>query len=151
MASHWPFGHLQPKLWAKEGPGVKPAIWLSITKSRESTSSQHPIWECNTSLERAQRGIQLWFRPRRDPTLQLGVMSSQSPGTPPETVSGQFRDSNLGVPRKRATSMEPRWRGTENTIRGKVVASPESRPWWVKWIQMPVACPNTQRVFPNAN
>jgi hypothetical protein len=25
------------------------------------------------------------------------------------------------------------------------VASPESRPWWVKWVQMPVACPNTQR------
>ncbi len=23
MASHWPFGHLSPKLWAKEGPGVK--------------------------------------------------------------------------------------------------------------------------------
>jgi len=23
MASHVPFGHLQPKLWAKEGPGVK--------------------------------------------------------------------------------------------------------------------------------
>jgi hypothetical protein len=22
MASHWPFGHLSPKLWAKEGPGV---------------------------------------------------------------------------------------------------------------------------------
>jgi hypothetical protein len=21
MASHWPFGHLSPKLWAKEGPG----------------------------------------------------------------------------------------------------------------------------------
>ncbi len=27
----------------------------------------------------------------------LGVMSSQSPGTPPRTVSGQFRDSNLDV------------------------------------------------------
>jgi hypothetical protein len=26
MASHWPFGHLQPKLWAKEGPGVKLAL-----------------------------------------------------------------------------------------------------------------------------
>jgi hypothetical protein len=25
-------------------------------------------------------------------------MSSQSPGTPPETISGQFRDSNPGVP-----------------------------------------------------
>jgi hypothetical protein len=23
MPSHWQFGHLQPKLWAKEGPGVK--------------------------------------------------------------------------------------------------------------------------------
>jgi len=26
MASHRPFGHLQPKLWAKEGPGVKLAV-----------------------------------------------------------------------------------------------------------------------------
>jgi len=26
MASHWPFGHLSPKLWAKEGPGVKLAV-----------------------------------------------------------------------------------------------------------------------------
>ncbi len=23
MASYWSFGHLQPKLWVKEGPGVK--------------------------------------------------------------------------------------------------------------------------------
>jgi hypothetical protein len=37
MASHWPFGHLQPKLWAKEGPEVKLAISLLTTKSREST------------------------------------------------------------------------------------------------------------------
>jgi len=28
-------------------------------------------------------------------------MSSQSPGTPPGTVLGQFRDSNLGVPEKK--------------------------------------------------
>jgi hypothetical protein len=35
MASHWPFGHFQPKLWAKEGPGVKLALWLPTTKSRE--------------------------------------------------------------------------------------------------------------------
>ncbi len=24
MASHWSFGHLQSKLWTKEGAGVKP-------------------------------------------------------------------------------------------------------------------------------
>ncbi len=23
MASHWSFGHMKPKLWAKERPGVK--------------------------------------------------------------------------------------------------------------------------------
>ncbi len=33
------------------------------------------------------------------------LLSSQSPGTPPGTVSGQFRDSNLGVPGKRAIWM----------------------------------------------
>jgi hypothetical protein len=105
MASHWPFGHLQPKLWAKEGPGVNLAIWLPTIKSRESTSSRPPNWECDTSLKRSRRGLQVWFRPRCDQTLQSGVMSAQSPGTPPGTVSGQFRDFNLGVPGKRAIWM----------------------------------------------
>jgi hypothetical protein len=82
MASHWPFGHLQPKLWAKEGPGVKLAVWLPTTKSRESTSSRPPNWECDTSLKRSGRGLQVWFRPCRDQTSHSGVVSSQSPGTP---------------------------------------------------------------------
>jgi len=69
MASHWPFGHLQPKLWAKEGPGVKLAVWLPTIKSWESTSSQPPNWECNTSLERSRRWLQVWFRPCCDQTL----------------------------------------------------------------------------------
>jgi hypothetical protein len=88
MASHWPFGHLSLKLWAKEGPGVKLAVWLPTTKSRESTSSRPPNWECDMSLERSRRGLQVWFRPRCDQTWQSGVMSSQSPGTPPGTISG---------------------------------------------------------------
>jgi hypothetical protein len=87
MASHWSFGHLQPKLWVKEGPGVKPAIWLPINKSRESTFSPHPIWKCDMALERSQRGLQLWFRPCCHRTLQSGVMSSQSSGTPTGTIS----------------------------------------------------------------
>jgi len=97
MASHWAFGHLSPKLWAKEGPGVKLAVWLLTTKSRESTSSRSPNRECDTSLERSRRGLQVWFRPCCDPILQSGVMSSQSPGTPPGTISGQFWDSISGV------------------------------------------------------
>jgi hypothetical protein len=105
MASHQPFGHLSPKLWAKEGPGVKLAVWLPTTKSRESTSSRPPNEECDTSLKRSWRGLQVWFRPRCDQTWKSGVMSAQSPETPPGTNSGQFRDSNLGVPGKRAIWM----------------------------------------------
>jgi hypothetical protein len=88
MASHWSFGHLQPELWAKERPEVKLAIWLPTTKSRESTSSRHPIRVCNMALKRSRRGLQLWLRPRRDRILQLGVRAVQSSESPIGTISG---------------------------------------------------------------
>jgi hypothetical protein len=88
MASHWSFGHLQPKLWAKEGSGIKLAVWLPTTKSRESTSSRHPIWVYNMALKRSRQGLQLWFRPRCDQTLQSGVMAIQSSGSPIGIISG---------------------------------------------------------------
>jgi hypothetical protein len=93
MASHWAFGHLQPKLWAKEGLGVKLAIWLPTTKSRESTSYQHQIWVCDMALKRSRRGLQLWFRPRCDRTLQSGVMAVQSSGSLVATISGLHFES----------------------------------------------------------
>jgi hypothetical protein len=98
MALHCSFGHLQPKLWAKEGPGVKLAVWLPTTKSQESTSSRDPILECNKVLERSRWGLQLRFRPRCDRTLQSGVMSSQSLGTPTRTISGL----HFGSPKKKS-------------------------------------------------
>jgi hypothetical protein len=51
MASHEPFAHLQPKLWAKEGPGVKLAVSLLTIKSQESTSSRGLIQECDMALK----------------------------------------------------------------------------------------------------
>jgi hypothetical protein len=122
MASHWPFRHLYPKLWAKEGPGVQLAVRLPTTKNRESTSSRPTNQECNTSLERSRRGLQVWFRPRCNQTPQSGVMSSQSPGTPPGTISGQFRDSNPGVPGKSDTRAWVSPRVAEYTIGSMVVA-----------------------------
>ncbi len=122
MASHWPFGHLQTKLWAKEGSGVKLAVWLPTTKSRESTFFRPPNWECDKSLERSRRGLHVWFRPCRDQTLQSGVMSSQSPGTPPGTISGQFRDSNQGVLGKSDIQAWVPRSVTKYTIGSKVVA-----------------------------
>jgi hypothetical protein len=95
MASHWSFGHLKRKLWAKEGSKVKLAIWFLITKSRESISSRHPIWECDISLKRSRRGLQLWFRPRRDRTLQSGVMVVQSFGS----LAGTITRLHFGSPK----------------------------------------------------
>jgi len=144
MASHWPFGHLSPKLWAKEGPGVKLAIWLLTTKSQESTCARCPIRECDTSLERSRRGLQLRLRPCRDPRSGRGVMTSQSPGSREPGHLVGFRDSNLGVPGKKATWMWVQRSIAEYTIWGMVVASLESGPWWVLCVKVPVACPNTQ-------
>jgi hypothetical protein len=91
MASHEPFGHLQPKLWAKEGPGIKLPIWLPTIKSRKSTSSWRLQKECDGSLESFRGELQLWFRPHSNRRLEPEDMSVQSPesstrdsfGTPP--------------------------------------------------------------------
>jgi hypothetical protein len=51
-----------------------------------------------------------------------------------ESQPKEFRDSHLGVSGQRAIWMWPPWRGAEYTIKGKVVASPKSRPAWVLWV-----------------
>jgi hypothetical protein len=81
MASHEPFGHLQHKLWLKEGSGVKLAVWVPTTKSRESTRFWCMQVKCDTLLESSREELQLWFRPCSDPSLGWGVMSVQSPGS----------------------------------------------------------------------
>jgi hypothetical protein len=146
MASHWSFGHLQPKLWAKEGSGVKLAVWLLTTKSRGSTRSQRELGECNTALKSSWRGLQVWFKPRPDRRLGREAMMSQSPESP---KPGQFRDSTLRVPGKSAIRVQVRRKGTENIIGRMVVAPPEPRPWCVMWVRVSpwlVPTPNACRM-----
>jgi hypothetical protein len=45
-----------------------------------------------------------------------------------------FRTPNMGVLKQNDIWVQPSWLGIENTIRGKVMASPKSKPWWVLWI-----------------
>jgi hypothetical protein len=52
-----------------------------------------------------------------------------------ESKPGQFWDSSLGVPGIKAIWMRVPQSNVENTIWGKVVASPKSGPWWIKWVQ----------------
>jgi hypothetical protein len=74
------------------------------------------------ALERSRRGLQLWFRPRRDLTPQSVVMVVQSFGSPAGTISGQFRDSISGVPTKCAIRVPPPPSNAKYTVGNKVVA-----------------------------
>jgi hypothetical protein len=111
MGSHEPFGHLQHKLWQKEGPGVKLVIWFPTTKSRELTQPQCVQVECNTPLESSQwklqialnlvpiRGLNKELCPRKIARVQTG------------TILGLF----LGSPRTKKP-FGCRWRGEAQRI-----------------------------------
>ncbi len=51
-----------------------------------------------------------------------------------ESLIWEFR--HLGVPGQKTIWMWPSWRGTKYTIRGKVVASAKSGPWWILWVRV---------------
>jgi len=67
--------------YGKKRPGVKLAIWLSTTKSRES-SRPRCVVECNTSLESYQGELQIFFRPHPNRRSEQRIMNSQSPRNP---------------------------------------------------------------------
>jgi hypothetical protein len=99
MALHEPFRHLQPKLWAKEGPRVKLVVWLPTTKSRESTQIWRWQVECDTTLKSFQGGLQVWFKPRLDWRSGREVMFAQSLGSPNRDSFGTpFWESREKVP-----------------------------------------------------
>jgi hypothetical protein len=141
MASHWSFGHLQPKLWAKEGPGVKLAIWFPTTKKSGidlfPTFADEVWWGVGKLSSRATTLVETSLQ------SEVGARSCECPKSW-ESNLGQFRDSNLGVSGKRAIRMWLTRSNADNTIWGKVVASPESGRWWVLCVKVPMACPNTQ-------
>jgi hypothetical protein len=143
MASHEPFGHLQPKLWAKEGPGIKLAVWLPTTKSRESTWPRRALasatWRWKTLKESYQIGSDLvpikgWGEKLWWPKVsgvQTGTVSGLhfgSPGT----------KSHLGV--GAAEQCREYYMGEGDGFpQAQAVVSQVSP-------RSPVACPNTKRV-----
>jgi len=126
----WPFGHMQHKLWQKERSGVKLAIWLPTTKGWKSTWPWCVQVECNRPLESSWWELQLCFRPHPNQRSEQIVIVSQSCGSP---SCGSF-ETPPWVTRQKAIRMWVPRGGINNTIWGKVVASPKSEPWWVLWI-----------------
>jgi hypothetical protein len=78
MGLHDPFGHMNHKLWPKEGLGIKLAIWLLTIKSLESTQFPYTQVTCDTSLKTFQQGLQLCFRPHPDHSSAHKVITQQS-------------------------------------------------------------------------
>jgi hypothetical protein len=96
----WPrIGHLDicsPSYGQKKG---RESNWHPTTKSRESTSCRHPIWECDTSLERSRQGLQLWFRPCR---VVVGSYELPKPRDSTRDNFGTISRLQLGSPRKKS-------------------------------------------------
>jgi len=67
-----------------------------------------------------------------------GLHKKLWPAKSRESRLWEFQDSHLGISRKNAIWMWASWRGTKYTIRGKVVASLKSKPWWVLRVRV---CP----------
>jgi hypothetical protein len=81
MGSHDPFGHLKHKLWPKEGPEVKLPIWLPTSKHPESPWFPCVQVACHISLERSQRGLQIFLEHhfnRRSTHKVMGFQSYES-------------------------------------------------------------------------
>jgi hypothetical protein len=68
--------------------------------------------------------------------LQLEVWKrSYRPPKSWESQLWEFWDSHFEVLGQNVIWMWPPWRDVEDTIKGKVVASPKSKPWWVLWVR----------------
>jgi len=88
---------------------------------------------CDILLERFWRELQLCFKPHFDPRFARKVMGFQSRKSPDWR---DFRTPTRESREKKAIWMWAPWRSAEYTIRGKVVASPKSGPWWILCVRV---------------
>jgi hypothetical protein len=146
MGLHEPFGHLQHKLWQKERLGVKLAIWLPTTKSRESPRPWCVQVECDTQLESSWWGLQLCLRRHCNWKSAQEVMLSQSGGSP--------SCWNFGLPLGSPGTKNHLDVALMESCRVYYMGEGGGFPWVQAMVSLvspesPVACPNTKGV-PNS-
>ncbi len=130
MGLHDPFGYLQHKLWPKERPGIKLSIWLLTTKSRESPWFTCVHVACHIPLKNSRQGLKLLCGSHFNQRFAKEVMGLQSCENP---NFGNSRTANLGVLGQNDIWVQALQLSTKNTIRGEVMVSPKSGPWWILW------------------
>jgi hypothetical protein len=109
-----------------------PKLLLMRVTTLLQTSSQSEV--CTQSY-----GPLKLFSMRVTTLLQTSSQSevcTQSYGAPKlwESQLWEFQDSHLGILGQNDIWVLVSWSGIEYTIRGKVMASPKSGPWWILWV-----------------
>jgi hypothetical protein len=147
MVSHEPFGHLQPKLWAKEGPKIKLAVWLPTTKSRESTSSRRLLWSAMGHWKALEESYNFGsdLTPIGGRSQELWV--SKVPGVQPGTVLGLL----LGSPGKMCHSDVAPAGSCREYYMGEGGGFPRVRAVVSQVCQSARGLSQHPRVFPNVN
>jgi hypothetical protein len=106
--------------------------WWSPESSKSDCRSQNPsdwkvpyiirkILECKCLKWACMTHLDIWN-------------TSYGPTKSRESQFWEFQDSHLGVLGQNSIWMLVSWPITKYTIRGKVMVSPKSRPWWVLWV-----------------
>jgi hypothetical protein len=127
LGLHDPFRQLKHKLWPNEGPEVKLAIDSWPLKVGNCPDFLAWRW-CTTYYWKAfNKGYNFASNLILIGGLHTKLWAPKVVGVP-----------TLGIPGQKTIWMLVQWSTTEYTIRGKVVASPKFRQWWVLWVQI---CP----------
>jgi hypothetical protein len=125
MGLHDSFGHLEHRLWPQKRSGVN-----------HGKSGINSIPLCSNGVRHAVGKLSMKATTSIETSSRLKVCTrSYSPTKLWDSQPWRFRDSHLGVSGQKAIRMPFPQGGAEYTIWGKVVASPESGPWWVLWVQ----------------
>jgi len=107
---------------------VKLSIWLLTKKNQESTWFTWLQRECDISLKSFWQELQFFFRPHLNSRFTQKVMGLQSHRN---SSRHKFETLTRESGERKAIWMWAPWPATKYTIKGKVVASPKSGPWWV--------------------
>jgi hypothetical protein len=143
MGLHDPFGNLKHKLWPKEGLGVKLAIWLPTTKSRESPWFPCMQVVCNILLESSWQGLQLFFRPHFNWRFTEKFMGPKITRVPTLGISGL----PLGSPRTKCHLGAGHVTGHKVYYKGKGGGFPQVRAVVsLMSSSLPMVRPNTRSV-----
>jgi hypothetical protein len=140
MGLHYSFEHLKHKLWPKEGAGSRTT---SLTPDQKKLGIDS-IYLATDNVPHTVGKLSTRATTLLETALRSEVCS-RTYGAPKsrESELAGFRDSHAGVQwesresrERKAIWMWASWRGAEYTIRGKVVASPKSRLWWILCVRV---------------